>query len=160
MTRICFVCLGNICRSPTAEGIMHHLVNEKGWSDRIHIDSAGTGNWHVGKPADERARATAQGHGIELLSRARQFQPSDFDNFDYLVVMDQRNRSNVLDMAPDDAAKAKVRMMRSFDAQSPADADVPDPYHAGEEGFEQVFQICKSACEGLLKHIEEHHSAI
>ena len=153
MIRICFVCLGNICRSPTAEGILLSLVDAAGMADQIHIDSAGTAAWHVGKRADSRSREEARKNGIELPSRARQFKPADFDRFDWVIAMDENNRTNLLRLTRTPADRAKIHMLRSFDPQSPAGASVPDPYYGGPQGFADVFDICMAGCVGLLKHV-------
>jgi protein-tyrosine phosphatase len=159
VVRVCFVCLGNICRSPTAEGIMRHLVREAGLADRIAIDSAGTGAWHVGEPPDRRAGATARARGVVLESRARQFVIDDFDRFDYVLAMDRSNLNDLVSLAPTEAARAKVHLFRSFDPDSPAGAGVPDPYFGGTDGFDHVFDLCEAACRGLIARIESEHGA-
>src|SRR5690606_35403807 len=143
--RICFVCLGNICRSPTAEGVMAHLVEEAGLAGRIEIDSAGTGAWHVGEPADQRARAAAR-RGMTLASVARQVRREDFDRFDYLVAMDGSTLSELRRMAPRGGGRARLVLLREFDPASPSGAAVPDPYYGGEDGFEEVLDICEAGC--------------
>ena len=160
MIRICFVCLGNICRSPTAEGIMQYVIEEAGLARAIAIDSAGTGAWHVGEAADRRARATAKKRGVELTSRARQFRAGDFGRFDYVVAMDNANLSDLEDLAPDADAQAKLSLLRSYDAASPKSRDVPDPYYGGPRGFDDVFDICEAGCRGLLEHIRVHHGLV
>ena len=157
MVRVCFVCLGNICRSPTAEGVMRAVVERAGLAGRIEIDSAGTGAWHVGEPADERARAAAERRGLSLDSVARQVTRADFDRFDYLVAMDRENLAALERMAPDQSARGKVRLLRSFDPASPRGAAVPDPYYGGDDGFEEVLDICEAACRGLCEHIAREH---
>jgi protein-tyrosine phosphatase len=162
--RILFVCLGNICRSPTAEGVMAGLVADAGLGDRIEVDSAGTGGWHVGDRADDRARAEARSRGIDLTSRARQVSPSDFFTFDLLVAMDHRNLADLCDLAPDPALRDKVVLLRSFDAESAERAArsghpesdhlaVPDPYYGGVTGFADVFDLVDVACRGLLAEV-------
>jgi protein-tyrosine phosphatase len=150
-SRLCFVCLGNICRSPTAEAVMRHLVAQAGLDDRIEIESAGTGDWHVGEPRDRRSRQVGERRGIPLGGRARQFVPSDFARFDHVLAMDAKNLTDLCAMAPDEAARQKVRLLRSYDPASAADADVPDPYYGGADGFDDVFDVCQSACAGLLE---------
>ena len=154
---VCFVCLGNICRSPTAEGVFAHLVTQAGLQDRIRIDSAGTGAWHRGERADKRARTEAGKHGIELTSVARQLVAGDFDRHDLLIVMDETNRAELEQLAPTPEARDKIKLLRAFDPLAPDDAEVPDPYYGGFDGFAHVFSICKSSCEGLLDHIREHY---
>jgi protein-tyrosine phosphatase len=151
--RICFVCLGNICRSPTAEAVMRALVAARGLEDRVSIESAGTGDWHVGHQRDKRSRAVGQARGTPLDGHARQFIARDFDRYDMVIAMDRSNRDELLRMAPDPEARAKVSMLRAFEPGAPPDADVPDPYYGGPRGFEEVFDICEAACRGLLGHL-------
>jgi protein-tyrosine phosphatase len=153
VTRICFVCLGNICRSPTAEAVMRHLVEQAGMSDAVDVESAGTGPWHVGEAPDARARQTARARGIRMTGRGQQFQCRDFARFDYVIAMDGENFAALAAMAPDVAARAKLRLLRSFDPASPPEADVPDPYYGGPRGFEDVLDICEAACRGLLAEL-------
>ena len=153
--RVLFVCLGNICRSPTAEGVFRRLVREAGLEDRIEIDSAGTGGWHVGAAPDARSAAAALRRGIKLEGAARKVAPADFDDFDLLLVADRENHAELLRRAPDDEARAKVRYLREFDPESAArgDLEVPDPYYGGERGFEDVLDLVEAACRGLLAHV-------
>jgi len=148
--RILFVCLGNICRSPTAEAVMRGLVEERGLTGQIEIDSAGTGDWHIGKPADSRAIAAAASRGVELTSRARQVARADFDEFDLIVAMDSSNHENLLALA--DGDDGKLRLLRSYGGDE--DPDVPDPYFGGDEGFEEVLDIIERNCGLLLDEIE------
>jgi low molecular weight protein-tyrosine phosphatase len=150
VTRILFVCLGNICRSPTAEGVMRRLVEEQGLSDEIEIDSAGTGGWHVGAPPDARATEAARRRGTTLEGAARRFDPrTDFDRFDLILAMDAENKRDLLALAPDDAARAKVRMFL------PGDRDVPDPYYGGDDGFERVLDLVEEASASLLRELRQ-----
>jgi protein-tyrosine phosphatase len=153
--RILFVCLGNICRSPTAEGVMRHLVREHGLEDAIEIDSAGTGGWHVGSPPDERATAAAGRRSIVVDGAARRFSPDDFDEFDLIVAMDADNARDLLALAPSEEAAAKVRLLREFDPASDGggDLDVPDPYYGGPDGFDEVLDMVDAATRGLLEHV-------
>jgi protein-tyrosine phosphatase len=153
--KILFVCLGNICRSPTAEGVMRHLVRAEGLEDSIAIDSAGTGGWHVGHPPDERASSAAQRRDILLEGAARRFEPEDFERFDLILAMDSENRRELLRQAPDEEAAAKVRLLREFDRASAGDGDldVPDPYYGGEQGFEHVLDLVDAATRGLLDEL-------
>jgi protein-tyrosine phosphatase len=155
VTRVLFVCMGNICRSPTAEGVFRRLVRDEGLEDEIEIDSAGTGGWHVGEPPDARATDAARRRGIELGGAARQFSPGDFDRFDLILAMDEENRRQLLNAAPDEEARAKVRLFREFDPASNGggDLDVPDPYFGGEQGFEHVLDLVDAAAHGLLDDI-------
>lgn len=157
MVRLCFVCLGNICRSPTAEGIMLQLVEQAGLAAELVVESAGTGSYHVGERPDRRTLATARARGVVLPSRARQWQPGDFAHFDLVLAMDLDNREALLAMAPDQAARDRVLLLRSFDPEAPPDAGVPDPYYGGADGFEEVFEVCAAACRGLLAHLRTAH---
>lgn len=152
--KICYVCLGNICRSPTAEGVFEHLVNERKLQNYFEVDSAGTSAYHIGESANSNSQHTANKHGITLHSKARQFKPSDLDYFDLILAMDNENLQNVRQMA---GAKheEKIGLMRDFDPK-PGDGEVPDPYYGGAEGFENVFQIVKRSCEELLDQLEPH----
>jgi protein-tyrosine phosphatase len=155
VTRILFVCMGNICRSPTAEGVMRRLLDDAGLSDRIELDSAGTGDWHVGNPPDARASEAALRRGITLDGAARQVRPEDFERFDMIVAMDRRNVRELLALAPDEDAAEKVRLLREFDPASAGapDLDVPDPYYGGDHGFETVLDMVEAACRGLLDEL-------
>jgi len=146
--RVLFVCMGNICRSPTAEGVMAALLREEGRDD-VELDSAGTGGWHAGSPPDERATEAARRRGIVLEGAARQVRASDFADFDLLVAMDRDNRDDLLALAPDEQARAKVRLLRDYDEDADA-PDVPDPYYGGERGFEHVLDVVDAGCRGLL----------
>jgi protein-tyrosine phosphatase len=149
VTRVLFVCLGNICRSPTAEGVMRRLVREQGLEDEIEIDSAGTGGWHVGAPPDGRATEAAARRGTTLEGAARRFDPSrDFDRFDLILAMDAENRRVLLAIAPDDEARSKVRMFLA------GDRDVPDPYYGGDDGFEEVLDLVEEAARALLAELQ------
>jgi protein-tyrosine phosphatase len=154
MVRICFVCMGNICRSPTAEAVMRHLVQERGLSGQIHIESAGTGDWHVGDAADTRARAAGLRRGYRLDGRAQQFRHHFFARFDYVLAADQENLHSLERLAPDAEARQKIRLLRSFDPASPPGAEVPDPYYGSPDGFDEVLDFCEAACRGLLDHLE------
>ena len=152
MIRICFVCLGNICRSPTAEGVMHHLVERAGRAGEFEIDSAGTGSWHVGDAPDTRAQDAARDRGIRLRGVARQFRRDDFGRFDTVIAMDRENQRVLRRMAPDAVARDKIHLLRSFEPGADGrDLDVPDPYYDG--GFDQVIEICEAACQGLLERL-------
>jgi protein-tyrosine phosphatase len=159
VVRICFVCLGNICRSPTAEAVMRHLLRREKMEGRIAVDSAGTGDWHLGEPRDRRSRAVGAARGIPLTGEARQFTARDFDRYDHVLAMDRSNRDELLRMARNDQDRAKVRLLRSFDPAAPPDAEVPDPYYGGPRGFEEVFDICEAACRGLIDHLRREHGA-
>ena len=134
---------------------MRHVVREEGLEDRIEIDSAGTGGWHVGAPPDERATAAARNRSITLEGAARKFSPRDFDSYDLILAMDAENRRDLLALAPDDEARAKVRLLREFDPASEGapDLDVPDPYYGGDDGFEHVLDLVDSATRGLVDRL-------
>jgi protein-tyrosine phosphatase len=148
--RICFVCLGNICRSPTAKGVMLHLVAEAGAGDRVHVDSAGTAAYHVGDPADPRAVAELERRGVGLDHRGRQFVAEDFDRFDLVIAMDRSNASELRRRAPSPADAAKVTLLREWDPEADGDLQVPDPYYGGDDGFVEVFDMVERSCRALL----------
>jgi protein-tyrosine phosphatase len=154
---VCFVCLGNICRSPMAEGIMTKLVSEAGLRGRVRVDSVGTGAWHKGERADKRARDLATNRGYELLSVCRQITATDFVNHDLLIGMDQQNLKDLMDLAPDPKGKLKVKLLRDFDPRSPKGSEVPDPYYGGVEDFRKAFDMIEAACRGLLEHLRAQH---
>ena len=154
--RVLFVCLGNICRSPTAEGVMRRLVAESGHDGEVVVDSAGTAGWHEGDPPDRRSQHEAAGRGLDLSGlRGRQVRAHDFERFDLLLAMDADNQRELLRLAPDDAARGKVRLLREFDPEAVAagDLEVPDPYYGGPDGFADVYDAIERACRGLLSHL-------
>ena len=153
MTRVLFVCLGNIYRSPTAEGVFRALVRAKGLEELIEIDSAGTGAWHIGHPPDPRAIARAARRGIDLSGlRARQvLAPEDFVRFDLLLAMDEDNLLTLQRMCPPHLAN-KLGLLMAY-GSDPEVREVPDPYYGGEAGFERVLDLVEEACAGLLHHI-------
>jgi protein-tyrosine phosphatase len=155
MIRLLFVCMGNICRSPTAEGVMRHLIAERGLEHEIVIDSAGTGGWHVGDPPDERSTRAAARRGVTLSGAARQVRPADFAEFDLLLCADATNARDLRRIAPDGEAAAKVRLLREFDPGSAGapDLDVPDPYYGGPDGFDRVLDLVEAACAGVLDEV-------
>lgn len=152
--RICFVCLGNIVRSPLAENLFRYLVEQIGKEHKYIIDSAGTSAWHVGEPPDPRMRRIAARQGLVCEGRARQFQRADFDNFDLIIAMDAENQETLQRLAPDEEACAKIRLLREFDSQGRPGAPVPDPYYGGISGFEEVYEIVERSLRGLLKALE------
>ena len=147
--------MGNICRSPTAHGVMDKLVREAGLDGKVVLDSAGTGAWHVGELPDGRSRAAANKRGYDLTHRARKFSAADFDRFDLVVAMDRLNYDSLQRLARGRTHVPPIRLLRSFDPAAPADAEVPDPYSGEDDGFEEVLDICESACRGLLAHLRE-----
>jgi protein-tyrosine phosphatase len=156
--RLLFVCLGNICRSPTAEGVMRTLAAREGLHERFELESAGTGAWHVGSPPDRRAAGAARARGIELAGSARQVRVDDFKYFDLLLAMDRQNARDLQALAPDPEGREKVRLLREFDpgtggVRVNGDLDVPDPYYGASGGFEEVLDLVQAACEGLLAQV-------
>lgn len=152
-TRLCFVCLGNICRSPTAAWVMRDLVDRAGLAHLVTVESAGTGGWHVGEPADARARAEARRRGLDTTHRARQFRAEDFDRFDLVLAMDAMNLRDLHRLARSPAERDRVRLLRDHDPAAPPGAEVPDPYYEGPEGFAVVFDLVAAACRGLLDEL-------
>ena len=151
---VLFVCLGNICRSPTAEGVFRHILREEGMEKYVSTDSAGTHAYHVGEPPDRRAQATARGRGIDLSDlRARKALAEDFERFDYVLAMDSENYHNLSLICPPEHAE-KLKMFLEF-APHLNCSDVPDPYYGGEQGFEQVFDMVEHASRGLLEDIRK-----
>ncbi len=153
--RLLFVCLGNICRSPTAEGVMRSLVIREGLEEQIELDSAGTGAWHIDSAPDGRARTAAAERGIELTGRARQVQPEDLESFDLVLAMDRENERLLKGLARDERERSKVRLLREFDPASLAagELEVPDPYYGAADSFEEMLEIVLAGCEGLLAEI-------
>ena len=153
MPKILFVCLGNICRSPTAEGIMIDLIQERGLSQYCTVDSAGTAAYHVGESADPRSQKTANSHGVTLPSKARQFRASDFDEFDFIFAMD---KSNLRSLQQEYKGQAQnLFLFRDWNSKEKKNLDVPDPYYGGPNGFDEVFELCRSTCECILDRLIE-----
>lgn len=150
---ILFVCLGNICRSPVAEGIFRKKIEDAGLSDKVIIDSAGTAAWHVGKPPDPRMTSAANIRGYDLTPlRARQAIADDFDKFDFIIAMDHENYDNLMDIRPP-SARANLAMFLDF-AEHITETQVPDPYFGGERGFYHVIDLVENAADGLIKSLE------
>ena len=149
-----FVCLGNICRSPAAEGVFLHLLDQRGLNDQFIVDSAGTGGWHVGNPADRRMQAAANKRGIQLPSRARQISLDDLRTFDLVLTMDDANLAAVRSLADEagSQATATIQPMLSFSTAF-SETEVPDPYYGGAAGFEHVLDLLEDACSNLLDDI-------
>lgn len=146
---ILMVCLGNICRSPLAEGIMRSKLSED-----FVVDSAGTGGWHAGELPDKRSITTAKTKGIDITNqRARQFKIADFTTFDYIFVMDNSNYKDVIALAPNEEAKSKVKLILN-ELFPNENVDVPDPYYGGQEGFENVYNMLDQACEEIAKKLK------
>jgi protein-tyrosine phosphatase len=149
--RVAFVCLGNICRSPTAEAVFRQLVRERGLEDSFSIESRGTGDWHVGEPPDPRSAEAAAANGVTLAGVAQQLTRAESDAFDHYVCMDRDNVRGVMALGVD---PQRISLLRDYDpeAESP---DVPDPYYGGENGFQDVFDIVRRGCDGLLRAVME-----
>ncbi|MGB5331614.1 MAG: low molecular weight protein-tyrosine-phosphatase [Woeseiaceae bacterium] len=153
-TRVLFVCMGNICRSPTAEGVFRHHVAEAGLAEKILVDSAGTHAYHVGDPPDRRAYAAAERRGISLVDiRARRVSDEDFERFDYIIAMDEDNASRLKDQSPPEY-HSKVRLFLEF--SSSREREVPDPYYGGAAGFERVLDLVEDASRGLLETLSRN----
>ncbi len=158
MIKVIFVCMGNICRSPTGEGIFNKLLVEQGLSEQFEVDSAGTIGYHQGEPADSRMRHHAKARGYTLTSLARKFNPQkDFEKFDYILAMDRANYETLLDWDQEGKYKNKVHMMTDFGQKIQA-SEVPDPYYGGGDGFERVIDIVEDSCHGLLEHIKKEQN--
>ena len=151
--RVCFVCLGNICRSPTAEGVMRRLVEDEGLSERIDIDSAGTAAYHVGESPDKRSRQAARRRGFPLDSRARKFERDDFGVQNYVLAMDRENLADLEALRAGSSFEGHLSLLRDFDPLAPPGSEVPDPYYGGDAGFEEVIDLCEAACRGLIEAI-------
>lgn len=156
--RILFVCLGNICRSPAAEGVMKAIVKEYNDSQHFEIDSAGTGNYHIGELPDKRMRIHARKRGYELIHSCRQVRESDFDEFNLIVAMDESNRQNLLRIAPSAESQNKIKMMAEFVDPSFHYDYIPDPYYEGSEGFELVLDLLESGCRNLYQSLKQSES--
>ncbi len=156
MVKVLFVCLGNICRSPTAEGVFRTLVEAADLQDKILIDSAGTSNMHIGKAPDERTQKIGLDRGYDLSDlRGRQVTSTDLDEFDYILVMDKQNQADVEDLVTELEQLDKIKLLLSFNPS--AISEVPDPYYGGETGFHQVVDLVESACKRLLIQIRKKH---
>lgn len=153
---VLFVCLGNICRSPLAEGVLRSLSGEAGLDGRIRVDSAGTGAWHVGEPPDPRSREVARRNGITLEGSARQVVPDDGESFDWILAMDRSNLRRLEEMGAG-AAGARLHLLREFDPRADDDREVPDPYYGGEGGFDRVYEMIDRSCRALLERIRDEH---
>jgi protein-tyrosine phosphatase len=157
--RICFVCLGNICRSPTAEAVMRELVRSAGLAAEIEVDSAGTAGWHIGDAPDQRSVEAAMRRGVRIAHRGRQFGRRDFEEFDLVLAMDHDNRNQLLRLAPDADAAEKIRFLREFDPDAEGALEIADPYYGSTEDFERAYDEIEASCRGLLAHLREHEVA-
>ncbi len=157
--RLLFVCLGNICRSPAAEGVMRALVEAEGLGERVAIRSAGTGGWHAGKLPDQRMRSAAQNRGYDLSSRARQISENDLRDYDLVLVMDQQNHREIRSFDTESRFAKKIRLFCDFCTDHDA-KEVPDPYYGGEQGFEHVLDLLEDGCRGVLQHIRQQSGLV
>jgi protein-tyrosine phosphatase len=155
---VLFVCLGNICRSPLAEGVFRDIVEREELADRFHIDSAGTSDYHIGDPPDGRTVAEARSRGLELDHAARQMKDADLDRFDYIIAMDASNLGRIERLARRAPRSAELHLLRAFDPDAGDDLEVPDPYFGGADSFADVHDMVERACAGLLRHIREQHA--
>ncbi len=156
MVKVLFVCMGNICRSPTAHGIFFELVKQHGLADTIEVDSAGTHAYHIGKPPDQRAQASALKRGIDISTlRARRVEKNDFEKFDYVLAMDEENYA-LLDALCPACHKEKLKLFMEY-APHLEQREVPDPYYGGPSAFERVLDMIESATQGLLEDIRKRH---
>lgn len=156
MVKVLFVCMGNICRSPTAQGVFETLVQREGLAQRIEIDSAGTHAYHIGEPPDKRAQEAAKRRGVDLsVQRARKVQPADFLEFDYVLAMDRSNYEDLRAICHPDYEE-RLRLFLEFAPQA-GEQDVPDPYYGGSQGFERVLDLIEAASEGLLAEMRARH---
>ena len=155
MAKVLFICLGNICRSPTAQAVFEHLVEREGLADKIKVASAGTGGWHVGNPPDERAQwfASMRGYSMKHL-RAKQVHVRDFDDYDLILAMDRSNQRALLEICPD-TCRDKVRLFLDFASQT-QHREVPDPYYGGDDGFELVLDLVEDASQGVLQYLRNN----
>ena len=157
MVKVLFVCMGNICRSPTAEGVFRHKVEQAGHSDRIEIDSAGTHAYHIGEQPDGRAQQAALGRGVDLsVQRARKVNSNDFDIYDYVIAMDDSNMNDLLSICPA-GLEEKVKLFLSY-ATNANTSEVPDPYYGSGNGFEIVLDLVEDAADGFIAHLQKHYS--
>ena len=157
MVRVLFVCMGNICRSPLAQGVFENVLRREGLEGEVFVDSAGTGRWHVGSPPDERAQRSARSRGLDLSAqRARQVTPDDCHHFDYVLTMDEENYRAVSALCREGGAE--VRPFLDYAPDRP-ETEAPDPYYGGPDGFEHVLDLAEEASEGLLEEIKEKHLA-
>ncbi|MBE0411854.1 MAG: low molecular weight phosphotyrosine protein phosphatase [Anaerolineales bacterium] len=153
--RICFVCLGNIVRSPLAENLFRYHATKRGLDHKYEVDSAGTSDWHVGESPDHRMVTTAARRGIRIDGSSRQFRYADFDKFDLIIPMDKNNRASLNALAKSSNEKNKIHLLREFDPKSDSQASVPDPYYGGINGFEEVYDIVERSVLGLLNSLED-----
>ena len=157
MVKIIFVCMGNICRSPMAEGVFQHLLDSAGLTEAIYVDSAGTHSYHIGAPPDTRSQATALRRGVDLRRlRARQVIAADLAEFDYVLAMDRDNFAHLLQLCPTAELRGRIRLFLDFAPGLP-EQEVPDPYYGGPTGFERVMDLIEEAAQGLLAEVRQRY---
>ena len=157
VVRVCFVCLGNICRSPAAEAVLRQLLDEAGMAEFVEVDSAGTARYHLGDRPDPRTLAEAARRGIPIEHRARQLTRDELGEWDLIIAMDAHNLRDLRAMAAADGDVDRLRLLRSFDpsmGEPGVDADVPDPYYGEDVGFSEMFDLIEPACRGLVEHLQ------
>lgn len=153
MAAVLFVCLGNICRSPLAEGVLAHLLDAEGLAGAVRVDSAGTGGWHVGEPPDPRSVEVARRNGVPLDGRARKVHVTDFREFTHVVAMDRDNLATLERLRERAGGGTVPRLLREWDPEARGSLDVPDPYYGGADGFERVFRMVERSCRVLLEEL-------
>lgn len=152
---VLLVCLGNICRSPLAEGVLSHQLEKAGMGDQIYVDSAGTGAWHVGQGPDTRSILVAKKNGISLSGLARQVRLEDFFDFQLILAMDRENLEDLKKLESDIGSEADIRLFREFDPLHDGGLDVPDPYYGGPKGFDQAFEMIERTSVALVRHLHK-----